>query len=275
MKQIILLIGVCFLVSACSDTLPADMHTEIKSSTHQKAPIQAQDDSITINHYDRSPSEWGEFVSGVKTQLDTNQKQIALTFDACGGAHGSGYDQAIIDYLIEQEIPATLFMNKRWIEENPDTFQQLANNPLFQIENHGTHHKPLSVTGKEAYGINGTKDAQAAYDEVMVNQDHISSITGEAPSYFRSGTAHYDDVAVDLVEALGLEVVNYDILGDAGGTHSSDEVEESLLQARAGSIALLHMNQPSSGTSGGVQAAIPQLQNDGFEFIKLDQADLK
>ena len=31
------------------------------------------------------PKEWGEKVTGVKTRLGTNQKVIALTFDACGG----------------------------------------------------------------------------------------------------------------------------------------------------------------------------------------------
>ena len=35
---------------------------------------------------------------------------VALTFDLCPVGKGSGYDQALIDYLIEQKIPATFFM---------------------------------------------------------------------------------------------------------------------------------------------------------------------
>src|SRR5262245_1639559 len=37
----------------------------------------------------QSPSQWGENVSGVFTHMATNDKSIALTFDACGGTGGN------------------------------------------------------------------------------------------------------------------------------------------------------------------------------------------
>jgi peptidoglycan/xylan/chitin deacetylase (PgdA/CDA1 family) len=40
-------------------------------------------------------------------------------------------------------VPATLFVNARWIEANPRQFRQLAADPLFEIANHGTEHRPL------------------------------------------------------------------------------------------------------------------------------------
>lgn len=49
-----------------------------------------------------------------------------------------------------------MFWNKCWIDANPDWARQIAVNPLFQIENHGTLHEPLSVNGRSAYGIAGT-----------------------------------------------------------------------------------------------------------------------
>src|SRR5258708_792652 len=89
---------------------------------------------------------------------------IALTFDACGGPGGSGYDQALIDFLRRRQVPATLFLNSRWIDANPAAFHLLAAEPLFEIGNHGTRHRPLSVTGRSAYGIPGTRSAGEAYD---------------------------------------------------------------------------------------------------------------
>lgn len=82
-------------------------------------------------------------------------------------------------------------------------------------------------------------------------------LTGRAPRWFRSGTAYVDEVAVGIVRALGLEVVNYDVLGDAGATFTPAQVEQALLGARPGSIALLHLNHPGSGTAAGVAAAVP------------------
>ncbi|PYZ93837.1 polysaccharide deacetylase [Salipaludibacillus keqinensis] len=215
-------------------------------------------------------SEWGEAVSGVKNRMDTDDKVIALTFDACGGPYGDDYDEELIHFLRSEQIPATLFFNARWIESNQEIFVDLAEDPLFSVQNHGTEHLPLSVTGNTAWGIQGTFSAEDVVEEVMDNQHLMTELTGESPKYFRSGTAHYDNVAVEIVEDLGLTVVNYDVLGDAGATFSASQVEEALLQSTSGSIPLLHMNQPNSGTAEGVMNAIPLLESQGYTFVRLD-----
>lgn len=230
---------------------------------------ETETESINLSQFDRAPIEWGENVTGVKTTFQTGKREIALTFDACGGDYGSGYDEELITFLKAENIPATLFVNERWIHTNEKLFLQLAANPLFQIENHGTEHAPLSVNSGEAWGIKATDSVQAAYDEIMTNHETVHTLTGEHMTLFRSGTAYYDEVAVDLAEALGYTVVNFDILGDAGATYSAAQVKQALLQAKQGSIALLHMNQPTSGTSDGVKQAIPLLREQGFEFVLL------
>ncbi|WP_407272239.1 polysaccharide deacetylase family protein [Radiobacillus sp. PE A8.2] len=221
------------------------------------------------------PKEWGLHVTGVKNKLMTNENVLALTFDACGSPSGNAIDQDLINFLIANNVPSTLFINKRWIEENKEIFLSLANNPLFQIENHGTDHKPLSVNGQKAYNINGTTTEFEALHEVMENYKTIYQLTGKQPKYYRSGTAHYDEVAVALINELGIEVVNFDINGDAGATSSADKVKHSLLQAQPGSIAILHMNQPNSGTAEGVAMAVPLLREKGFQFVKIEDYQLQ
>ncbi|KFN38774.1 MAG: hypothetical protein JU82_10165, partial [Sulfuricurvum sp. MLSB] len=67
------------------------------------------------------PTQWGENVTGVTTRFASDKKEIALTLDACGGsAKSSQYDAELIDYLIANKIPATLFINARWIDANPE-----------------------------------------------------------------------------------------------------------------------------------------------------------
>src|SRR6266540_91766 len=70
----------------------------------------------------RTPKEWGETVSGVKTELATDDIVIALTLDACGCPKGKGFDAVLINYLEKEKIPATLFINARWIDANRDLF---------------------------------------------------------------------------------------------------------------------------------------------------------
>src|SRR5690625_2063901 len=223
----------------------------------------------------KSPQEWGEQVTGVKTRFQTDEKEVALTFDACGGDYGNGYDTHLIEFLRTAKVPATLFVNERWIFENEDLFIELSNDPLFQIENHGTMHQPLSVNGGEAWGITATESPEEVYLEIMTNHQTVERLTGQVMTLFRSGTAFYDEVAVEMAEELGYQVVNFDILGDAGATFTSAQVEQALLQAKPGSIALLHMNQPNSGTAIGVEKAVPQLLEQGYKFVLLNERELE
>src|SRR3990172_7226121 len=62
------------------------------------------------------PREWGEKVTGLKTRLNTGQKVLALTFDACGGPKGKGFDDKLINFLGREKIPVTLFISGKWID---------------------------------------------------------------------------------------------------------------------------------------------------------------
>ena len=158
---------------------------------------------------------------------------------------------------------------------NPDTFATLAANPLFEIENHGTEHRPLSVTGKLAYGIAGTKNVTDVIHEVKDNADQIEKLTGRRPLFFRSGTAFYDDVAASVVHDLGFEIAGYNVLGDAGATYNTEQVYKALIKAQSGAIVLAHMNHPEKDTAEGIIKAIPELRKAGFRFVQLASIDTK
>lgn len=268
-----------FFIAACSEEV-----------VHKSSPLPRYEYELTLKEYPdekdtaeiidlkqftQLPSEWGENVTGVKTKIDTNEKEMALTFDACGGEFGNDVDYELISFLKEKQIPATLFVNLRWIIENETLFLELASNPLFQIENHGTEHSPLSVNGGAAWDIPGTESVEEVYDEIMLNHQTVKELTGKDMTLFRSGTAFYDEVAVEIASELGYTIVNFDILGDAGATYSSEQVKKALLTAQNGSIALMHMNQPQSGTAEGVKIAIPLLKELGFEFVLLENKTLE
>ena len=230
--------------------------------------------SIVKQFEKQTPKEWGENVKGVKTQLVTKQKTIAITLDACGSPHGMAYDSKLIAYLEKNEIPATLFINARWIDTNLETFKKLAANPLFEIGNHGMAHKPASVSGESAYGLKGTANVEELVDEIEQSARKIQSITNKRPIYFRSGTAYYDEVAVSVANKLNHQVVGFSILGDAGATYSTKKVKEAFLKAKKGEIVIIHMNHPESQTAIGTIEAIKELKKEGFRFVRLSDYKL-
>jgi peptidoglycan/xylan/chitin deacetylase (PgdA/CDA1 family) len=221
------------------------------------------------------PREWGERATGVKTRLATTEKVIALTFDACGSGKGMGLDSRLVEFLEKERVPATLFINARWIEPNRAAFDRLAANPLFEIENHGYRHRPASVTGRSAYGIAGTRSAEELVDEIELNARGIERLTGRKPRFFRAGTAYYDEVAVRIAAELGEKIAGFSLLGDAGATYSREQVEKALLAASPGDIVILHMNHPESGTGAGVIDAVPVLKKRGFRFVRLSDYPLR
>jgi len=218
----------------------------------------------------KEPLQWGENVTGVVTKFHSEKKEIALTFDACGGSpKSSQFDQELIEFLTRNAIHATLFINSRWIQSNPEAFAAIAANPLFEIGNHGTAHHPLSVNGKSAYNIAGTASAEEVAKEINGNGDLIEKLTGKRPRFFRSGTAFYDEEAVIIARNNGVEIAGFDVLGDAGATLSAEEVANRIGNAKNGDIVIAHMNHPESGTREGVIEAVTKLRAEGFEFVRL------
>ncbi|MFE6745462.1 polysaccharide deacetylase family protein [Kitasatospora purpeofusca] len=228
---------------------------------------------VTARYADAVPEAWGLDVPGVLTALPrAAAPAIALTFDACGGPGGSGYDAALVDTLRTHGVPATLFLNARWIDANPDTFENLAADPLFEIANHGTAHRPLSVTGRSAYGIAGTRDPGEVHDEIAGNLAKLTALLGRPPAFFRSGTAHYDDVATRIAADLGQRIAGFGTNADGGATLPAAQVRRELLDAAPGDIVIAHMNHPAGGTAPGLAAALPTLLAAGRTFTRLSDA---
>ncbi len=238
---------------------------------------------------------WGEHLPGITTHLShawetynvspidnlenttqktaepkkSNTKTIALTLDACGGKAGQSYDEELISFLIEEEIPATIFVTNKWIKSNKEHMRMLAQNPLFEIAAHGTNHKPASINGRSAYNQKGTASLSELIREVEGNVREIEQYTGSRPRWFRSGTAYYDEIAIGVIAKLNLGIAGYSLSADEGATLSAKNVEEKTLQAKDGYIILAHMNHPKSGTAEGLIKALRQLKSEGTVFTTL------
>ncbi|MEA3507722.1 MAG: polysaccharide deacetylase family protein [Synergistota bacterium] len=217
------------------------------------------------------PNQWGQEVAGVVRRFEPQGKQVALTFDACGGPHGSGYDKELINFLRSGNIAATLFINARWLEANPEIFAELASDPLFTIANHGLRHRPCSMTGRLAYGIKGTTGVKEVIEEIEGGAMAVEIASGDRPRFYRSGTNHYDEIAVRVANALRYSVVGYSVNGDGGATFSAEQVKRQLLSVKPGGIVLMHMNHPEGKTAEGVMAAVPLLREQGFSFAGLEE----
>lgn len=255
-------------------TSPPDEESASAATPMPEPTALVSREEIIERYAGRVAQEWGTEVTGVvSTIADLEMStpsvsgQVALTFDACGGGGaGDGYDATLIDLLRRHEVPATLFLNSRWIRIHGALAAELAADPLFQVACHGTRHVPLSVSGRDAYGIRGSASVGEVYDELTANLSWFEEHTGRVQPFTRPGTAHCDEVAAAIARDLGMPIAGFSVNGDGGATFSSRMVRDTLLQLREGDIVLAHMNRPDGGTAAGCAEAIPALLDRGVRF---------
>ncbi|MET0872162.1 MAG: polysaccharide deacetylase family protein [Paeniglutamicibacter terrestris] len=232
--------------------------------------------TVVAAHAGKPAGAFGLEIPGIKLGLPPGARGAALTFDACGGKHGAGYDAKLIAALRKHQAPATLFINSRWAQTNASLLRELIADPLFEIANHGTSHAPLTSRGQAAYGIPGTKTVGEAYDEVVGNQHYLADEFGVEAKFFRSGTAHMDELGAAICRDVGLIPMNFTINLDAGATFPLATVAAQTMQLGAADVGIAHFNQPSSATSAGVARALPglieKLESKNLRLLTLSAA---
>lgn len=169
---------------------------------------------------------------------------IALTFDLCPVRKGAGYDKALVEFLIEHEIPATFFMSGRWMASHDPEVEQLLEIGFFEVGTHGEVHAHLPMQ---------TADEQRA--EIMGPVKLLSEHYAHEAVLFRPPFGEYNDVTVDVVKTLGLRLIQWNIeSGDPDPSLSAEQILARIeKRAKGGSIIVLHANGKGKQTRQVIQ----------------------
>jgi hypothetical protein len=105
---------------------------------------------------------------------------VALTFDACSGA----FDSELLEFLIRNNIPATIFATKKWLDHAAVGVAMLkARLDLFDIEDHGvlarerpTPWRAFRPTGIEVPRANTTSNPSTTSAVVATGSPVFRSI---------------------------------------------------------------------------------------------------
>jgi peptidoglycan/xylan/chitin deacetylase (PgdA/CDA1 family) len=200
-------------------------------------------------------------------------KKIALTLDACSGK----YDDDLIEFLIRNRIPATIFATKKWLDHNPVGLSIIkAHLDLFDVEDHGESHIPAVIgAGRKVYGIPGEPDVIHLRREVTEGAKAVSEAVGVAPHWYRGATAEYDRQSIDEIGRLGYKIAGFSVNADAGATLGRVAIEERLKHVKTGDVIIAHMNKPASDSAEGLSVALAHLIKNRFVFVRLDEVDLQ
>ena len=200
-------------------------------------------------------------------------QRVALTLDACSGK----YDSDLVQFLIRNKIPATLFATKKWLDQNPYGVSVIkANLDLLDVEDHGENHIPAVIgAGRKVYGILGQPDVVHLRREVLAGAQAIEAAVGVAPHWYRGATAIYDAQAVAEINKLGFKIAGFSVNADAGATLTQAAIEGRLKQVKGGDVIIAHMNKPAGFTAEAFSTGLIHLLKNGFVFVRLDQVELR
>ncbi len=191
-----------------------------------------------------------------------NSRMIALTFDACPTGLPDEYDEKVIDVLLRDRVPATLFLSGRWVEKQPEQTKLLASKPQFEIAAHSYYHPHLLE-----------KPDDRVVREIKRTQAIIKKVTGKTPRYFRPPYGEADERVAGLAKASGLTTVQYDIAsGDPDPGLSPQRIVRVVLRdARGGSIIVFHMNKKGVHTAEILPEIISGLRKKGFTLVTVGE----
>ena len=175
---------------------------------------------------------------------------VALTFDLCPVQKGAGYDQALIDYLIEQKIPATFFMSGKWIAKHDQQVQALLKVPFFEVGTHGEVHAHLPL-----------HSAEEQQQEILGPVHLLKTKYSHKTTLFRPPYGEFNDDTVNVVRNLGFRFILWDVVsGDPDPMITAAQIEHRLKRRiKKGSIVVMHANGKGQHTREVVQHLHEQL----------------
>ncbi|HXJ20669.1 MAG TPA: polysaccharide deacetylase family protein [Polyangia bacterium] len=195
-------------------------------------------------------------------RVETQQPQVALTFDACATKNSwYGFDQDVFEVLKREHVPATIFVSGLWVETHPEAMSDLTGDPLIEFGDHSYDHPHMTKLAPAQAGaeIDETEAALGRY--------------GRRAVAFRPPFGDWDAHLVRLVRARQLPTVTWDVVSGDPSTHSTTAgiVKAVLKQARPGSIIVFHINGRGWKTHEALPEVVAGLRARGFKLVPLSE----
>ena len=199
----------------------------------------------------------------VTTFEDNGPKKVALTFDACQSKTPAYFDTTILNYIIENKLPVSIFLSGRFARENEAEVKYLAKHyPFIEFENHSLNHNNHMERMSDAQVIK----------EVEGNEKLVTAMTGRAPQYFRFPAGNYNAHDLTLVNNLGLKVVHWTYASGDPDKHISPVALENEINTmtKPGDILIFHINGRGWSTGKALPEMVKELHDKGYSFVRLE-----
>lgn len=187
----------------------------------------------------------------INRKIDKSKKMIALTFD-----DGPNYNTSkVIDVLNKYDIKATFFVLGSRTINNKDILKKMADSGM-EIGNHTYNHLLLTKY-----------DENKIRSEIEDTSEVIYSATKKRPKLLRPS---YGSVNNKIKKVANMPIIIWDIDTLDWKYHNSKRITSRVVnKVRDGDIILMH--DIYSASLNALSNIIPILQDNGYEFVTIDE----
>ena len=187
--------------------------------------------------------------------VETNKKQIAISFDA---AWGNDDTEELIEILAKYKVPATFFVVGAWVDKYSESVKQLSD-AGHQIQNHSNTHPHMPQLSREQMK-----------NELTTCNQKIKAITGKNPTLLRAPYGDYDNALIETTEELNMYTIQWDVDSlDWKDNATADSICNRVTsKVKNGSIVLFHND--ADHTPEALPTILKCLKDEGYEFVFIE-----
>ena len=183
--------------------------------------------------------------------VDTDKKQIAISFDA---AWGNEDTQKLIDILAKYNVKATFFLVGSWVDNYPESVKALAD-AGHSIQNHSNTHPYLTQLSSDE-----------VKSEIGKCNEKVKKITGTAPILIRPPYGDYNANVITTIDSMGMYTIQWSIDSLDWQGISADEIYNNVTKnVKNGDIILFH--NAAEHTPEALPRILEKFQSEGFEPV--------
>lgn len=180
--------------------------------------------------------------------VDTEKKQVAISFDAAWGADKTA---GIVEILKEYNANATFFLVGFWTEKFPDMVKLIHESGL-EIGTHSNTHPDMAKLSGEQMKL-----------ELEQSIAKIKNVVDVDVQLFRAPFGSYNNTLLDTATSLGLRTIQWDVDSlDWKGLSGAEITKRILNGVKNGSIILCHNN--SDHILDALPIVLDRLKNQGY-----------
>lgn len=187
--------------------------------------------------------------------VDTNEKKVAITFDAAWGAEDT---DELLSILSQYDAKATVFAVGDWARKYPDAVKAFYN-AGHTIGNHSDSHKAYSKLSLDEIT-----------DDIEKCNAQIEKCIGEKPKLLRAPSGDYTNDVITAAEGLSMQTVQWSVDSlDWQGLEVAEMVSRVTGAATNGSIILFHNDVKN--TPEALRQCLKILSEQGYQFVTVEE----